>query len=109
MKSFEENISTLSTISVDNINKVKRYMQSIQSHEIVTHLVKENKGPVEIPLMEGKLLLTVDNDVISYKFIPNKEFEEIIINSFVTKKSLLVSNATSRLSHAFENIYKDIL
>lgn len=107
---FEENISKLSTIPVKSIEQLSRYINSIHSHDLVTQMMDDKSTNIfEIQLFEGTLMLQVIDDSIKYKFIPNEEFSKVILDTILSKKSLLVNDLDKKLQRILQKAYKDVL
>ena len=62
-----------------------------------------------IDLFEGKLYISIIDDNIRYKFIPNDEFNELVRDSYINKRSKLVEEASVSLKRTLSNTYKDII
>lgn len=107
---FEENISKLSTIPVKSIEQLSRYINSIHSHDLVTQMMDDKSTNIfEIQLFEGTLMLQLIDDNIKYKFIPNEEFSKVILDTILSKKSLLVNDLDKKLQRILQKAYKDVL
>ena len=107
---FEENISKLSTIPVKSIEQLSRYINSIHSHDLVTQMMDDKSTNIfEIQLFEGTLMLQVIDDNIKYKFIPSEEFSKAILDTVLSKKSLLVNDLDKKLQRILQKAYKDVL
>lgn len=107
---FEENISKLSTIPVKSIEQLSRYINSIHSHDLVTQMMDDKSTNIfEIQLFEGTLMLQLIDDNIKYKFIPNEEFSKVILDTILSKKSLLVNELDKKLQRILQKAYKDVL
>lgn len=107
---FEENISKLSTIPVKSIEQLSRYINSIHSHDLVTQMMDDKSTNIfEIQLFEGTLMLQIIDDSIKYKFIPSEEFSKAILDTVLSKKSLLVNELDKKLQRILQKAYKDVL
>ena len=107
---FEENISKLSTIPVKSIEQLSRYINSIHSHDLVTQMMDDKSINIfEIQLFEGTLMLQIIDDNIKYKFIPSEEFSKAILDTVLSKKSLLVNELDKKLQRILQKAYKDVL
>ena len=112
--SLEEKISTLTTIPTYSINKFKTYLNVVHSHDIVYAIVSDEDSikygdkTIKIDLFEGTLLMKVENDFIKYKFIPNEEFNNIVKEAIVDKKSKLIDVSEQNLKKLLK-MYKEII
>ena len=110
---LETKISTLTTIPEKSLRHVHRFLNLVHSNDIVTQIIKHNAehsdDPVEIDLFEGKLYISIIDDNIRYKFIPNDEFNELVRDSYINKRSKLVEEASVSLKRTLSNTYNDII
>lgn len=107
--SIEKNLSALTTISEDNIKYLSKYLKYVHSHEIATQMQEGSSNTYELELFEGKLLIQIIDDSVSYKFIPNEQFNSIVTDTILNKKSLLVDTMANRVKSIFSKAYKDVL
>lgn len=102
-----DKLSSLTTIPKLHLNKFKTSLLKIYSNDVYTKSMDNNI--VELELFEGTLLITLEDDCVKYKFIPNEDFDKLIKDSLLHKEDKLVIAALDRLKSAFINTYKDIL
>lgn len=100
-------LSKLTTIPEGAFDKISTVLDYIHSNKIVEQVI-ENKDIIEIELFEGILVLFLEDDTVKYKFIPNKKFESVVIDSIINKKDILVETISERLKNQLLNTYKDI-
>lgn len=101
-------ISDLTTIEEEALLKIDDCVTLIHSQDILTQLL-ESKDILEIDLLEGKLLLQLIDDSVKYKFIPSEDFNKMVVDTILNKKSELVIKVTDKLKNQLINTYKDIL
>lgn len=101
-------INTLSGIPENAIKQLDKYLKYIHSHDIVLQMDK-GENVFELELFEGTLYLTLDDSSVKYKFVPNKEFEDIVVQSIINKSDKLLNAATDKLKLILSHTYKDIL
>lgn len=110
MISLENKLSTLSTIPEKALVKLHSYINRVHSHDIVTQVI-ENKDLIELEIFEGTLYISIDRetDSVKYKFIPNDEFNKLVVKSIVDEDSVLISEVSAKLKNALVNTYKDLI
>lgn len=104
---LNEKISAISTIPVEALNNVGKYINVVHSHDVCTQL-NDGKDTFELDLFEGKLYIKMVDDNIKYKFIPSESFNQVVVDTIVNKESLLITTASDRLKGTLTNTYKDI-
>ena len=80
----------------------------LHSHIIVEQIIA-GKDIIELEVFEGKIVLQLIDDCVKYKFIPNDDFNKLVVSSILEKKDSLVINVTDKLKFQLLNAYKDIL
>ena len=108
MDTIETKLSVLSSIPEKSLVHLHTYITNMHSHEIATQML-EGKTIFELAIFEGTLYITLEDDNVRYKFIPNDEFNKMVTETIINKKSLLVENISSRLKDTLVNTYKDLL
>ena len=79
-----DELSKLSTIDINLLEKLDHVIKYIISDEIV-HAVKNNKDVINIELGQiGVLTLNVSNTEVKYNFKPSDEFNKIVCCFFVS-------------------------
>lgn len=105
---LNEKISLLTTIPKDAIDNISNYVSFVHSHDICTQL-KEGATYIKLDLFEGNLYISIDtDDNVHYKFIPNEDFNKLVVSTILSKESTLVSAATAKLKSLLTNTYKDL-
>ena len=104
----EEKLSNLTSIPVKFINQVKAYLNLIHSDDLYQQLT-ESKDSLKIPILEGDIFLELDEkDELSFSFIPNKDFIDIVLKTFKEKKSSLDICLDKKLKTVLQNTYKGL-
>lgn len=106
---LDKNLSTLTSLPEETIGYLNKYLKYIHSHEIATQAIEKGGNIFELQLFEGTLLLQVEDDNVKYKFIPSEDFNEIVVDTILNKKSLLISDMTDKLKYLLSKAYKDVL
>lgn len=106
--SIEKKLSDLTTVPLESFEKIKDYLETIHSHDIVTQLLAD-KTLLELEIFEGKIYLQLEDDTVKYKFVPNERFSELVLNSILNKDSKLLSKVTEKLKKSLITWRKDLL
>lgn len=109
---IEEKLSMLTEIPTSTIKKIGRCVNYIHSQDVAIK-IKENSDTysgqvIELDTFEGKIYLQLKDDIIEYKFVPDKEFENIIKNTILTKESILLKDITKSIKNTLKGVYKDL-
>lgn len=105
---LEKNLSTLTTLPEDTINCFSKYLKHAHSHDIATQMLN-SESSYTLDIFEGTLLIQVIDDEVKYKFIPSTEFNDIVCNTIITKKSSLVEAMSDKLKNILSKTFKDVL
>lgn len=63
---------------------------------------------MQLDLIEGTLYIKLDNDTVKYKFIPNSEFNDIVKNTILERKSKLMNVSLDKIQSYLSHTYKDM-
>lgn len=107
--SINKDLSTLTTLPEETIEYLSKYMKYVHSHEIATQMLENGGNIYELTLFEGTLFIKIENDNVSYKFVPSDKFNEIVVDTILNKKSLLVDDMADKLKNVLMKAYKDVL
>lgn len=105
---LEDKLSTLTTVPVNVFDKLYNHLLYIYSNDVVTQLLN-GQEVFNVELLEGTLVITLIDDTLHYKFIPNEKFSKTIRDTIITKKSLLEENISAKLKTALLNWKKELL
>lgn len=75
----------------------------------VEESILKSETITEIDLGLGKLILSVENNFLEYKFIPSIKLESNIIKTIKEKKNPLIHQLESSLADRIVNTYKDMI
>lgn len=108
MSRLIEDISKLTTIPEKTLLKLveKSYYCISDS---VEETILEQKNIVRIDISIGELLIELNSDNIRYKFIPNKELEEVVKETVINRQNLLHDTLETTLVTKITNTYKELL
>lgn len=102
-----DELSKLSTIDINLLEKLDHVIKYIISDEIV-HAVKNNKDVIDIELGQiGILTLNVSNTEVKYNFKPSDEFNKIVCNAIVKETNNLDKALECAIMKKFKDIYRD--
>lgn len=105
---FKENLSKLTTIPSESINKLSKYINLIHSNNALESLLS-GSDIIEVDIFEGKLIMKLDEDTLHYKFIPSDEFNKLMVDTITNKQSKLVTALSDRVKNTLINWRKDLL
>lgn len=102
-----DDISKLTTIEVEDLNKlISKAIWCICNAVIESNM--DNKSITALDVGLGKLLISNEDDVIKYKFIPSKKLEKYLVKSLTEGKNPLKLILEKTLCSRITNAYKDI-
>lgn len=101
-------ISTLTTIKQESLDKLFKLVSWCISDGIEQSLLKD-ENTTELNLGFGKLLISVVDNNIKYKFLPSSDLEKGIIDTAIYGKNPLKANIDKQLVNNITNIYKELL
>ncbi len=100
-------ISKLTTIREDDLNKlVNKAIWCICNAINESELNHDNITEINIGI--GKLIITSEDDMIKYNFIPSKKLEKYLIKTITENKNPLKLMLEKTLCSRITNAYKDI-
>ena len=106
--SFISKVSSLSNIPESSLEKFKVYANTIHGDDVfVSKLTGENVHKVET--LEGDIYITIENNIIKYKFIPNESFKNNIKKALINDKSPLLEKLGAKVIKVVSNIYEDLV
>ncbi len=107
MNNVSEDVSILSTIPQDTINKLLKEVTWSICHSVEEDLLNNNTL-TKIDIGLGTLLISNEEDTIKYKFIPSSTLEDSVKETILSKKSPLESILEDTLIRKILHTYKDI-
>lgn len=105
---YIESISSITNIPIYLLNKIFDINLLEISNEIINNKIEEDKWEVNLANY-GILRITLNNENLIYKFLPNEKFNDIVRETIKTNKSLLINTIEDKLVKAIENNFKDML
>lgn len=108
MRNLSKDLSALSTMQENDIEKLIYLSKLIISHNIYEDIILHNKVS-EIDIGIGKLLIQLNKNEIEYKFIPHKDTEKTIVTTITKEKDFLASTIENKIYTKIKKAYKDLL
>lgn len=106
--SLIQDLSTLTTISTSNIERLISLSSNIITHDIL-EACNDDKEICNVDIGLGTLSFLISDNELRYKFIPSEEFEKQIIKAIKTGNSPICDIACDKLSSKILNTYKDFI
>ena len=105
---FISKISSLSDIPERYLEKLKIYINTIHGDDV--YLSKLDANDVHnIETFEGDIYLTLEDNQIKYKFIPNDNFRNNIKRALINNKSPLIEKLGAKVIKSVSSIYEDLI
>jgi len=104
---IKEDLSTTSSIPIKYLNKLERNLEYIIIDGIQDSLL-ENEPIAEFKSDIGSLLISVEGDLIRYKFVPSENFNEAVKTKIKYGQNLLKDKLDSVLISKITDLYKDL-
>ena len=103
-----EDLSTLTTIPKNTLQKLNQKVEWIICNSIYEDILK-NEKLTKIDLGIGLLLIENQEEEIKYKFIPSQRLEQSIREVYIDKKNPLQLELEKTLANRIINTYKDFI
>ena len=108
MRNLYNDLATVTNSNKDVFNKlVKNSNFLICNYLEDTTLNNENLCTIDIGI--GVLKIVIEEDTVRYSFIPSKELETEIINTWENNQSYLTSVISSKLTSQLNKLYDNLL
>ncbi len=108
MEQYIKDIVAVTSADYKTLEKIQDAVMHIHSNNVFTQS-KEGQPIVELPTLEGTILIKVENDNVIYKFIPNEMFNTTVVQTLKNNKSTLTKSVEEKLKKIMVKTYKDIL
>lgn len=109
MSNIVQDLATLTTLPVSNVEYLFDIITDSISHEVLEGKLN-NSEFVTISLGKvGKLLISLTDSELRYKFIPSSYLEEKLITTLTTEESSLEKRLQESLDKRIISAYKDLL
>lgn len=109
MTNLVQDISTLTTIPVSNVEYIADIITDTISHSVLEAKLNDEETCIISLSKVGKLLISISEEELRYKFIPSKYLEEKLINTLNKEESSLETKIENSLSKRLISAYKDLL
>ena len=107
MYSLLDDLSIVTTIGKMNFEQLAAKSVAIISHDIVES-VKNRETVTSIDIGIGVLKITVQDDLVRYKFIPSNKLDSVVKDTYNRGQSKLVADIDSALGKRITKTYKDL-
>lgn len=108
MKNIVKDLSTLTTIEEENLNKlVEKELWCICSY--VEEMINSKENFCDIDLGIGTLTISIMDNQLKFKFIPSQTLEQGVRDTIVNEKSPLRLSLEKSLVNKISNIYKELI
>ncbi len=108
MNNLLKDVSKLTTIDDKTLDKLIEKILYCISNNVMEEVLAD-KQVLEIDIIFGTLYIKIENEQLRYKFVPNEEFEEMIVNTVLEKKNTLENTIALTLCSKLTRTYKDLL
>ena len=102
-----EDIATITTIPPASLRKLFDKVGWCICNAVEESRLR-NEDITEINVGYGNLLISIENNQIQYKFIPNSKLEKGLVETIVNKKNSLVVNLEQTFANRIVKTYKDM-
>ena len=106
-KNLLEDVAKLSNIKSSIIKKFARVAEYCISDYVLESKI-EDEDLTEIDVGIGKLTLLVDDDSLSYKFVPSTRLEKMIVDAYQKEESILTEKVEEGLENRLLSAYKEL-
>lgn len=106
-KDILANLTKLTNLTTQNIKNIENIISYCISDCIINN-INNGEDITEINSSLGSLYIKLEKDIIKYKFIPSKEFEEIVKDTYKNKLNLLDVNLENVLSKKLTETYTSL-
>ena len=103
-----QNLEDLTQVKASVLSKITRVSESCIC-DYVLQAMENDEDIVTVYIGLGTLEISISDDEIFYKFIPNKKFEKKILRTLETEESPLVSEIEAKLNKKILDTYKELL
>lgn len=107
MHNLIEDVSTLTTIGKYNLESLVDIVTSIISHDVVED-IKTQQPITSVDVGIGVLHITIQDDVLRYKFVPSRKLENCIRTTYISGESDLLTKVDEALGNRIMKTYKDL-
>lgn len=106
-----ENVSTLTKIPLNILYTITKTAEKDICHCLYEEFILSDKTFISYDIGFGSLYITynVDDESVSYEFIPNKKFEKDVINTLNNKEDILVKDIELNLKNKVLSLYKELV
>ena len=108
MESLINNLSAITTIPVNSLQKLKEKEIYLICNDVEESIL-QNKNVTEINIGIGVLTIEIKDSFINYKFVPSSKLEKHLVSTIMNKKNPLTNVFEEALASRIVKTYKDML
>lgn len=105
---LSEDLSKLTTIPEWQFQKLTQLSQE-DICQCITDSISDGDGVCRVDIGIGTLIIGIDGDSVQYKFIPCKQFEQMVVDSVNGDREFLKENIEISTNMRMLRIYKELL
>ena len=108
MHSLIEDLSLLTTIPINSLNKlVNKSLWCIC--DCIDEATLSNQNIIDIDIGIGTISILLENDSVQYRFVPSKKLETSVKSTIVDGKNPLIEIAEDKLTKGMLEIHKSFI
>lgn len=107
-KNLISDLAILTTIPESNLKKLCNLSKDIISHDVL-ECIKNNEQICEVDIGIGNLLINLQEESLSFKFIPSKSLQDCLLETIQSKESSLTKNVEKILTDKIIFAYKNLI
>ena len=108
MESIVNNLSTITTIPVNSLQKLKE-KEIFLICNAMEEAMLQNESFVELNIWIGVLSRAIENNSIKYKFVPSTKLEKNLVSTIKDKHNPLTVAFEESLADKIMKTYKDMM
>ena len=103
---INKDLSALTNISITSIDKILDRYQDVICYQLQENLLN-NPDEITLDIFIGKLILYINKNEVTYKFIPSSKFEKDIISTINNNECPLIGRLEKTLTEKITTAYKE--
>ena len=108
MNSIINDLATITTIPINNLQKLKE-KEIYLICNCIEESVLQGNTITEINIGIGNIIIAIENGFVNYKFTPSTKLEKNLVDTILKKKNPLTNIFEETLANKVVNTYKDML
>lgn len=107
MKDLKQDLSQITSISVNTLEKLTAKIIALISHYTYED-TREHKSMTDIDIGIGNLYIDINSDIVRYKFVPTKKLVSSVKKSINGNANDLMKMIETTLVKRVEDTYKEL-